>query len=297
MRDLRNGSVVRNVTRKSARKLWHYAITQYEQHPAEKADIKWLGDLGLLGASKRAGAQRYDFVQRLPDGKLRTYYGVTEDGIHGEWQKVAELAPAASPDGPAEAAGRRGRLDRESNTGLSERAVNLLKRNGHEEAPAVDPATAKAINHLIEMPRAEFEQLVADLYCALGTRRQAHRRAGRSRLRYRDRDEVGAALDRAVQAVARRGGRVGRARVLRGDGARACGAGRDHHHGALHAQSGAVGAGQADSPLRRPGVLAGLAAHQGTLWCWTRMNADGTRICNALDVHRGDGAPARFVWR
>jgi hypothetical protein len=103
VRDLRNGSVVRNVTRKSARKLWHYAITQYEQHPAEKADIRWLDDLGLLGTSKRAGAQRYDFAQRLPDGKLRAYYGVTEDGIHGEWQKVAELAPADLPDGPAEA--------------------------------------------------------------------------------------------------------------------------------------------------------------------------------------------------
>jgi hypothetical protein len=97
VRDLRNGSVVRNVTRKSARKLWHYAITQYEQHPAEKAAIKWLGDLGLLGTSKRAGVQRYDFAQRLPDGKLRTYYGVTEDGIHGDWQKVAELAPAPEP--------------------------------------------------------------------------------------------------------------------------------------------------------------------------------------------------------
>jgi hypothetical protein len=103
VRDLRNGSVVRNVTRKSARKLWHYAITQYEQHPAEKADIKWLGDLGLIGTSKRAGVQRYDFAQRLPDGKLRTYYGVTEDGIHGEWQQVAELAPAAS-DGSSVAA-------------------------------------------------------------------------------------------------------------------------------------------------------------------------------------------------
>jgi hypothetical protein len=102
VRDLRNGSVVRNVTRKSARKLWHYAITQYEQHPAEKADIKWLGDLGLLGTSKRAGVQRYDFVQRMPDGKLRTYYGVTEDGIHGEWQQLAEMAPATSVDGPLE---------------------------------------------------------------------------------------------------------------------------------------------------------------------------------------------------
>jgi hypothetical protein len=103
VRDLRNGSVIRNVTRKSARKLWHYAITQHEQHPAEQADIMWLGDLGLLGTSKRAGVQRYDFVQRLPDGKLRAYYGVTEDGIHGEWQKVVELAASQTADTTPEA--------------------------------------------------------------------------------------------------------------------------------------------------------------------------------------------------
>jgi restriction endonuclease Mrr len=42
-----------------------------------------------------------------------------------------------------------------------------LKRNGHEE-PASDPATAKMISRLIELPRAEFEQLVVDLYCTLG---------------------------------------------------------------------------------------------------------------------------------
>ncbi len=104
VRDLRNGSVIRNVTRKSARKLWHYAITQHEQHPTEKADIQWLGDIGLLGTSKRAGVQRYDFVQRLPDGKLRAYYGVTEDGIHGEWQKVVDLVVDLTPDATSEAA-------------------------------------------------------------------------------------------------------------------------------------------------------------------------------------------------
>ena len=46
--------------------------------------------------------------------------------------------------------------------------MNLFKRNGHEEASIGDPAMAKAINYLIEMPRAAFEQLVAELYCALG---------------------------------------------------------------------------------------------------------------------------------
>jgi hypothetical protein len=92
VRDLRNGTLVRNVTRKSARKLWHYAITQHEQHPVESLDVQWLGDLGLVSASRRAGATRYDLMQRLPNGQLRLFYGVTDDGVHGEWQKVIELA-------------------------------------------------------------------------------------------------------------------------------------------------------------------------------------------------------------
>ena len=46
--------------------------------------------------------------------------------------------------------------------------MNVVKRNEHEEATTGDLASAKAISRLIEMPRAEFEQLVADLYCALG---------------------------------------------------------------------------------------------------------------------------------
>ena len=60
VRDLRNGTLVRNVTRKSARKLWHYAITQHEQSPVESLEVQWLGDLGLVSASRRAGATRYD---------------------------------------------------------------------------------------------------------------------------------------------------------------------------------------------------------------------------------------------
>ena len=46
--------------------------------------------------------------------------------------------------------------------------MSVFKRNGHAAAPPIDPAATKAINRLIEMPRAEFEQLVVDLYCALG---------------------------------------------------------------------------------------------------------------------------------
>ena len=91
MRDLRNGSVVQNVTRKSARNLWHYAISQHESQPVEVDKVAWRGDLGMLDSSKRAGKMRYDLVQRLPEGRLRVYYGVTDDGIHGEWRKIVGL--------------------------------------------------------------------------------------------------------------------------------------------------------------------------------------------------------------
>jgi len=91
MRDLRNGSVVQNVTRKSARNLWHYAISQHENQPVEVDKVAWRGDLGMLDSSKRAGKVRYDLVQRLPEGRLRVYYGVTDDGIHGEWRKIVGL--------------------------------------------------------------------------------------------------------------------------------------------------------------------------------------------------------------
>lgn len=87
IRDLRNGASVQNVTLKSARRLWRYAISQHEQ-AAPKADaIQWVGDAGLVKAEKRAGKQRYDFAQRLPDGSVAIYYGVTEEGCDDPWRQ------------------------------------------------------------------------------------------------------------------------------------------------------------------------------------------------------------------
>jgi hypothetical protein len=87
MRDLRNGNVVKNVTRKSARRLWHYAITQQEAKPVTPARVQWHGDVGLWQRRKYRGQMMYDLVQR-ENGGLRVYYGVTEAGIHGEWQRL-----------------------------------------------------------------------------------------------------------------------------------------------------------------------------------------------------------------
>ena len=89
MRDLRNGNVVKNVTRASARKLWHYAISQREAGAVDTAAGTWHGDIGVCKKVHKGDAVRFDLVQRLPgDGGLRVYYGVTDDGIHGAWKQV-----------------------------------------------------------------------------------------------------------------------------------------------------------------------------------------------------------------
>lgn len=89
MCDLRNGNVVKNVTRTSARRLWHYAITSYSQLPEDPTQLKiaWQGNYGLLRRYKQGNYHRYDLIQQTADG-YRYYFGVTDDGIHGPWKQV-----------------------------------------------------------------------------------------------------------------------------------------------------------------------------------------------------------------
>ena len=89
MRDLRNGNVVKNVTPKSARRLWHYAITAYASLPSDpsQAKIHWLGSYGLLQRQKQGKITRFDLIQRTKSG-YRYFFGVTDDGIHGPWKRV-----------------------------------------------------------------------------------------------------------------------------------------------------------------------------------------------------------------
>jgi hypothetical protein len=89
MRDLRNGNEVKNVTRVSARRLWHYAITEFDQLPSDlsKVKIQWQGKVGLLGVQRQGKKVRYNLVERTPRG-YRLYFGVTEDGIHGRWKAL-----------------------------------------------------------------------------------------------------------------------------------------------------------------------------------------------------------------
>jgi len=91
MHDLRNGAVVKNVTHSSARRLWDYALNQYDRLPTDPAkapSIQWHGDFGLMRHQKAGKFDRYDLVQRTSSGAYRFYFGVTDDGIHGEWKAL-----------------------------------------------------------------------------------------------------------------------------------------------------------------------------------------------------------------
>jgi hypothetical protein len=90
VKDLRNSNVVQNVTRSSARKLWRYAITQLEQTPVKGEKITWHGDIGFWKTYKRGGKVRYNLAQRDPDSTIHIYYGVTEEGFHGQWRRFLE---------------------------------------------------------------------------------------------------------------------------------------------------------------------------------------------------------------
>jgi hypothetical protein len=92
VRDLRNGNMVKNVTQKSARKLWHQAITRFNKIPKDLngLDIQWNGNLAQLDRIQHGKSVRYDLLQKTPEG-FRYYFGVTEDGIHGAWKQVVGL--------------------------------------------------------------------------------------------------------------------------------------------------------------------------------------------------------------
>ncbi len=90
LRDLRNGNIVHNVTRQSARKLWQYALTEHEKNAIDINKVDWRGDIGFLKKHGRGDQSRYDLIQRDPDDTLHVYYGVNEDGIHGPWQQLVD---------------------------------------------------------------------------------------------------------------------------------------------------------------------------------------------------------------
>lgn len=89
VRDLRNGNLIRNVTRSSARKLWHYAITQTESGPLDPNVIKWHDDMAVLNTRRKGDYVWYDLAQRDGDN-IYVYYGVTDSGLNEDWTRLVE---------------------------------------------------------------------------------------------------------------------------------------------------------------------------------------------------------------
>jgi hypothetical protein len=97
VRDLRNGNLIKNVTRSSARKLWHYAITRSEAGIPEVEQIEWHDNLSLLHLRRRDNHVWYDLAMRDPEG-VHVYYGVTDSGLNEQWMALVEKS-AAQPQG------------------------------------------------------------------------------------------------------------------------------------------------------------------------------------------------------
>lgn len=87
VKDLRNGNLIKNVTRASARKLWHYAILQVEKGPPSSSKIKWQGNIALLDRRTKDNYVWYDLAMKDARG-IHIYYGVTDSGLNDEWLKL-----------------------------------------------------------------------------------------------------------------------------------------------------------------------------------------------------------------
>jgi PHP family Zn ribbon phosphoesterase len=84
VRDLRNGNLIHNVTKSSARKLWHYAISQAEAGSLDPHKLKWNRDMAVIRERSKGDNTWYDLAMR--DGKdIHVYYGVTDSGLNDEW--------------------------------------------------------------------------------------------------------------------------------------------------------------------------------------------------------------------
>jgi hypothetical protein len=89
VRDLRNDNLIKNVTRSSARRLWHYAITQAEAGQPDPATIRWRNNMALLNERRKGDMVWYDLAWRDADG-IRIFYGVTDSGLNEEWLALVE---------------------------------------------------------------------------------------------------------------------------------------------------------------------------------------------------------------
>ncbi|MBE2220572.1 MAG: putative DNA binding domain-containing protein [Anaerolineae bacterium] len=84
VRDLRNGNLIQNVTKSSARKLWHYAISQAEEGQPNLKQLNWQSNMAVIGRREKGDNIWYDLALRDND-TIHFYYGVTDSGLNDDW--------------------------------------------------------------------------------------------------------------------------------------------------------------------------------------------------------------------
>jgi len=92
LRDLRGGNLINNVTRSSARRLWHYAIAQAESAPPDLSAVEWRNNVAVLNRRTKGNTTLYDLAVRADDG-VHVYYGVTDSGLSEAWLALVEGPP------------------------------------------------------------------------------------------------------------------------------------------------------------------------------------------------------------
>lgn len=89
VRDLRNGNLIKNVTKSSARKLWHYAISQVESGQIKPETLNWQDNVALISRRKKDEHVWYDLALREGE-EIHYYYGVTDQGLNDAWLALIE---------------------------------------------------------------------------------------------------------------------------------------------------------------------------------------------------------------
>ena len=90
--DLRNDKKVKNVTVKSSRRLWKYAIVSFQKilEKDESVKIEWKDRVGIVKKYGQGKRQRYDLAVK-ENGQIKYYFGVNDDGLDEEWRKLLGL--------------------------------------------------------------------------------------------------------------------------------------------------------------------------------------------------------------
>lgn len=84
LRDLRNGNLIQNVTKSSARKLWHYAISKTEANDIDPRKLKWHNNMAVVDRRQQGGNTWYDLALRDKE-TTHIYFGVTDSGMNDAW--------------------------------------------------------------------------------------------------------------------------------------------------------------------------------------------------------------------